>query len=439
LAPGQAAEPDPGVAELLQKLNLTADEGEVADFSDVEDEEAAAQIEWVLLGKVISPMALHANTIRSAMTPAWGNPYGLKIRSIGEKGDNLFVAEFGCKADMERVLAGTPWIAGKHAVILQEYNEKLKPSDIHFDRMEIWARILNLPLGWMNQQRGIRAMRLLGDVKKMDVDSDGKASGAFLRARVSIALDKPVKRGVMLRMVKDGEPEWFDAQYEKLPFLCFSCGLLGHGGMGCVKPALRNDQGKLPYERDPPLRAPEDRRKKLQGFVEAAAESFGSGQSSNVRPSRSDRSGDRRNGEDREEERRPGDATVRRESEEEEITSPLKSNAPADKGKDAARHAGRRLFQGEKEDVRRVARKRKPRRLDSTSTQTPDLNLPPGEAAVLVPAGLVSARVSQMGGVCGSAGGEEGSEELLKKQKRATPSFVARSAAVAEGNPRRAP
>jgi hypothetical protein len=68
-------------------------------------------------------------------------------------------------------------------------------------------------------------------------------------------------------MVKDGEPEWFDAQYEKLPFLCFSCGLLGHGGMGCDKPALRNDQEKLPYERDPPLRAPEDRRKKLQGFV----------------------------------------------------------------------------------------------------------------------------------------------------------------------------
>jgi hypothetical protein len=63
---------------------------------------------------------------------------------------------------------------------LKEYDEKLKPSEIHFDRMEIWARILNLPLGWMNQQRGVRAMRLLGDVKKMDVDSDGKARGVFL-------------------------------------------------------------------------------------------------------------------------------------------------------------------------------------------------------------------------------------------------------------------
>lgn len=141
------------------------------------------------------------------------------------------------------MLTGTPWIAGKHTVILKEYDEKLKPSEVRFDRMEIWARILNLPLGWMNQHRGIRAMGLLGEVKRMDVDADGKASGAFLRARIFIALDKPIKRGVLLRMAKNGDPEWFDAQYEKLPFFCFFCGIIGHGGLGCDKPAVRNEQG----------------------------------------------------------------------------------------------------------------------------------------------------------------------------------------------------
>jgi hypothetical protein len=136
-----------GVAELMQKLNLTADEGEVADFSDEEDPDVAAKAEWALLGKVLSPTTLHANTIRSAMTPAWGNPVGLKVRMIGEKGDNLFVVEFGSKVDLDRVLAGTPWITGKHAIILKEYDEKLKPSEICFDRMDIWVRVLNLPLG----------------------------------------------------------------------------------------------------------------------------------------------------------------------------------------------------------------------------------------------------------------------------------------------------
>jgi hypothetical protein len=68
--------------------------------------------------------------------------------------------------------------------------------------MDISVRLLNLPLGWMNQHRGSQAMRLLGDVRKMDVDAEGKASGAYLRARVYTALDKPLRRGFLLKMTK---------------------------------------------------------------------------------------------------------------------------------------------------------------------------------------------------------------------------------------------
>jgi hypothetical protein len=99
-APDQNVVPDPNVADLLQQLNLMAEEKAVVDFCDDEEEVMEATVEWALMGKVLSPVSLHANTIRAARTSAWGNPSGLKIRSIGERGDNLFVAEFGCKADM---------------------------------------------------------------------------------------------------------------------------------------------------------------------------------------------------------------------------------------------------------------------------------------------------------------------------------------------------
>jgi hypothetical protein len=131
-----------------------------------------------------------------------GNPHGLKIRTIGEKGDNLFVAEFAFEQDRDRVKGGSPWIFGKHALILQEYDERLRPSEIVFAQMEIWTRILNIPLGWINETRGVRAMGLIGDVKKMDVDQTGKASGPYLRARVAIDINKLVRRGVVLRTKK---------------------------------------------------------------------------------------------------------------------------------------------------------------------------------------------------------------------------------------------
>ncbi|KAK3149228.1 hypothetical protein QOZ80_3AG0214650 [Eleusine coracana subsp. coracana] len=183
----RSVETPPNVEELLNDLHLTAEEEAVADFSDNEGDNGGV-VEAALIGKVLSPVVLHANTILGALKPAWGNPYGLKIRTVGWKGDNLFVAEFGSRRDMERTQTGSPWLIGKHAVILQDYDARLKPSDICFTKMDLWVRIPNLPLGWMNHKRGERAMSLVGNVVRMDIDKDGKTSGAYLRARVSIEI-----------------------------------------------------------------------------------------------------------------------------------------------------------------------------------------------------------------------------------------------------------
>jgi hypothetical protein len=420
--PGFKEDVDPHVAEMLKKLHLTEEEGEVAVFSD-DEAEGEAPAEWALVGKVISPGTLHQSTIFGALKPAWGNPVGLKIRSIGEKKDNLFVAEFGYRKDLDRILASSPWNFGKYAVILREYDDKLKPSEIRFERMEIWVRLLDLPLGWMNTQRGTRAMKLLGDVVKMDVDKDGKASGPFLRARVAIDMSKPIKRGVLLKMSKDSAPEWFDARYEKLPFFCRSCGVIGHSDLVCATPAPRDEEGNLPYELS--LRV-DDKRKKMQSFVEAAEESLNSASSTGSKQTK---------GSTKEKQFDPqeDEATMDRE---EEITSPLKGPIPVvTKGTEGPRSGVYRpLFQAKKGSEQKSARKRKSK--PAPSEATPDLNLPTVDSTALVPAGLVSSRVSQL--VRDQEEGVESKEELLKKQKMCPTTNVAGSAAAATGSPRRA-
>lgn len=148
---------------------------------------------------------------------------------------------------MDQALASMPWMVGRYVVILQDYDEKLSVPEIIFDRMEVWVRILNLPLGWMNWTRGTRAMSLIINMVKMDVDVDGKASGAFLHARVAIEIDKPVRRGV-LRICRMEETCWFQAQHEKLSYYCFACGVIGNLEMECQHCVTQDEYGKLPYD-----------------------------------------------------------------------------------------------------------------------------------------------------------------------------------------------
>lgn len=57
------------VASLLESLNLTNAEGEFVAFSDDEEDDVVGSQKGALIGKVLSPTALHINTITAASQP----------------------------------------------------------------------------------------------------------------------------------------------------------------------------------------------------------------------------------------------------------------------------------------------------------------------------------------------------------------------------------
>ena len=128
------------MVEMLGRLNLTSEESDAVEVAD-DIEEDLATSNCTIIGKVMSQGVLHIQTITSALKPAWGNPKGLRMRTVGD---------FGSKQDKNRVLDGSPWNIGKRAVLVQEFDASLRPSDIHFDHMSIWVRIYNIPFGLMN-------------------------------------------------------------------------------------------------------------------------------------------------------------------------------------------------------------------------------------------------------------------------------------------------
>jgi hypothetical protein len=261
-APGKLEVQDDEVSAKFRKMNLVAGENERIYMSD-DDEEEDHKI-FSIIGKVLSPKSLHLQTIMGAMKPAWGNSRGLRARMVG---DNVFIADFMNEMDKERALVGSPWLVGRHAVLLKEFEKNLRLSDVRFESMHIWVRIIDLNFKWMNKKKCWKIVGLVGKVNKLDVDEFGNAARPFLRARVEIPIDKPLKRFITIE-TKDRD-EFYDLQYEKLPFFCFSCGIMGHSELDCPKPSERDADGKWEY--DNRIRALGEKKKRVLSFAQAAA------------------------------------------------------------------------------------------------------------------------------------------------------------------------
>jgi hypothetical protein len=145
------------------------------------------------------------------------------------------------------------------------FDPRIGPSDYRFERLDIWVRILNLPFGLMNDKRGKGLAGRVGEVGRMDVDVQGRAWGDYLCFRASIKITEPLMRCVSVFSQKWQQLEQlYTVMYERLPTVCFSCGLLGHSSTASPTPAERDADGFLPYH-GPRLCVPNDRKKKQSG------------------------------------------------------------------------------------------------------------------------------------------------------------------------------
>jgi hypothetical protein len=59
----------------------------------------------------------------------------------------------------------------------------------------------------------------------------------IIKIKVHINVHKPLPSGIHIGNPKGGNC-WIDFRYEKLPLICFKCGLVGHGENLCRNPPM---------------------------------------------------------------------------------------------------------------------------------------------------------------------------------------------------------
>ncbi|KAM0856530.1 hypothetical protein ACQ4PT_049044 [Festuca glaucescens] len=250
-----AAEEEP-IEELVGRMKLTEAESKKLFIDDREDVQATPV--WALAGKILvpHPKVFHIQMIADVLRPAWGNPRGLVFRDVGP---NLFVAELPLERERDRIWERSLWTVNKHAVVLENFKRSQRPSELRFDRLPIWVWVMNLPFN-LHDNWGEKIARGLGESIKIDTTNKMLVSGKYLRARVSIDVNKPLQRWIAIDSSLRESCDWYDIKYENLPYFYFSCGFLGHSDLVCPDLGERDEAGRLPYW--PSLRALDEKRKK---------------------------------------------------------------------------------------------------------------------------------------------------------------------------------
>jgi hypothetical protein len=205
-------------------------------YSETDIHEGISACSSSLIGKFITDKPIHVNSIQNGLENIWGAPQGLKIQELGGKIMQFYMKN---KADQERILYGNPWIFRNSWLVVKPWDRGTDLNTVDFDHVPIWIQLWGLPQHCKTKKMGENIGALLGKVEESEFyEYPGKK--VIIKIKVAINVHNPITSGIHVGNLTDGT-SWIDFRYEKLPQVCFNCGLLGHGDKLCRNQALNVD------------------------------------------------------------------------------------------------------------------------------------------------------------------------------------------------------
>jgi hypothetical protein len=138
--------------------------------------------------------------------------------------------------DQERILLGNPWIFRNSWLIIQPWDRNSDVSNLDIDHAPVWIQLWGLPTHCKTKKMGESIGALLGKVEASEFyEYPGKKM--IIKIKVAINVHQPIAAGILIGNANDGT-NWIDFRYERLPQVCFKCGLVGHADTLCHNPPL---------------------------------------------------------------------------------------------------------------------------------------------------------------------------------------------------------
>ncbi|KAL4297820.1 hypothetical protein GQ457_12G013390 [Hibiscus cannabinus] len=232
---------DSALLHSMENLQFTEEESGSVVIDSPSDEGDSSL--W-LVGRVITNKAVNGDSVCRIFRSVWKSKH---VSEILELRPNFFLIKPVEKDSKEMILKRRPWVVHDDLFSIELYNPTWRTTDFDFNIMTIWARVYQLPLRAMNGVMGLQLGGCIGRAIGVDHRVEGGNLGEFLRIRVAIDITKPLRRCVFLSNGQGQKSSPCPLKYERLPRLCYYCGLLGHDLAVCQSIPADFDHRKLQY------------------------------------------------------------------------------------------------------------------------------------------------------------------------------------------------
>ncbi|XP_019198216.1 PREDICTED: uncharacterized protein LOC109192074 [Ipomoea nil] len=225
---------DDVIERLTQRWgDIALEEEEEIGFEPVrEDVGVVAEEEeqrWVCVGGFLTTKVVKLEYMRQVMASVWQPVWGMHATEIQS---GLFMFIFCDETDMRKVLDEGPWSFENSTLVCKQVEPGTRSASVELKSVDMWVQLYDLPLGYTSEAVLEQAANFIGTFVKVDDRYPGAPWKTFHRVRVSIPVDKPLKRRMKL-IKRDKASCWVNFRYERLHNFCVYCGLLGHAYRFC--------------------------------------------------------------------------------------------------------------------------------------------------------------------------------------------------------------
>ncbi|KAK9941652.1 hypothetical protein M0R45_007352 [Rubus argutus] len=157
--------------------------------------------------------------------------------TIAPLGKGFFVLQFQTLEDMQRIWAIGSVSLQQGMLRLIKWTPGFSPSSYKNTFAQVWVRFWDLGFAFWEDQTLFEIANGVGTPLKIDPRTKNREVGLYARLLIDVDFSKPTLSQLSVTRA-NGEKVLIGIEYENVPIICDSCGIIGHQKSSCKLNAI---------------------------------------------------------------------------------------------------------------------------------------------------------------------------------------------------------